>query len=268
LVLEGRSTARGSTPAWLEQAASFDVLPVEDGSSVIVLDAPKLAEAARDKFRQVEMFSALDPEQTCLDVFADSLADALSGNADSERYDDGLLATFAELQKVFRHGVDTMELANGRKQCVRPQEVAQLETLKRRIARDQHAIVAGTLDAIRHSDRMFTLELEDGTSLRGVLDDDVSLDALRPLWGKRVRVSGTAKFRPSGAVLRIEADDVRLGEGDLSLWARAPRALHAPLDVRALRRSQGPRSGVAALFGQWPGDETDEELEQALAELS
>lgn len=268
LRLEGRSTAPGVTPVWLDQASSFDFVGTEEGSTVILFDSPKLADAARDKFAQVEMFGGIDPDQTCLDVFAESLTDALSGNADSDRYDDGLLTSMADLQKVFRHGVETIELTNQHSVCIRQQEVAQLDALKRRIAPDQRVIVAGTLDAMRHSDRMFTLELENGSTLRGVLNDGTPLDQLRHLWGQVVKVSGTAKFRPSGAVLRIEADDVRVGEGNLELWAAAPRPVLAPLDTRALRRSQGPRSGVSAVFGRWPGDESDEAFDRAMSELS
>jgi hypothetical protein len=40
------------------------------------------------------------------------------------------------------------------------------------------------------------------------------------------------------------------------------------LDPRELRKPQGPRSGLAAIVGQWPGDETDEQVRAALAELS
>jgi hypothetical protein len=72
---------------------------------------------------------------------------------------------------------------------------------------------------------------------------------------------------PSGAVLRVEADDVRAGEGNLALWSSAPRPALAALDTRALRRSQGPRSGVSAVFGQWRSDESDDVFEQAISEL-
>lgn len=44
----------------------------EEGSTVVVLDSPKLAEAARDRFAQIELWSELDREHTCLDVLADS----------------------------------------------------------------------------------------------------------------------------------------------------------------------------------------------------
>ncbi len=34
------------------------------------------------------------------------------------------------------------------------------------------------------------------------------------------------------------------------------------------RKPQGPKSGLAAIIGKWPGDETDEEVDAALRELS
>jgi hypothetical protein len=55
---------------------------------------------------------------------------------------------------------------------------------------------------------------------------------------------------------------------DLSLWPATPRPVFGPLDERALRRPQGPRSGVAAIFGQLSDDESDEEIIEALDRLS
>jgi hypothetical protein len=34
------------------------------------------------------------------------------------------------------------------------------------------------------------------------------------------------------------------------------------------RRPQGPRSGINAIFGAWPGDETDDEVFAMLEEMS
>lgn len=268
LRLEGRSTAPGSTPAWLEQAAGFDFVGTEEGSTAVLLESLPLADVARDRVAQVELFSDLDPNETCIDLFAASLSDALAGQADSDRYDDGLLATFGDFQRVFRHGVESIELDSRTSVVVNPPEVVQLDALKRQIAPEQRAIVAGTLDAMRHSDRMFMLTLQDGMSLRCVLDPSVGLDQLRPLWGKAVEVRGIAKFRPSGSVLRIEADAVGSATSNGALWTAAPRPVVATLDPRSLRRSQGPRSGVSAVFGHWPGDESDEAFASAIAELS
>ena len=127
--------------------------------------------------------------------------------------------------------------------------------------------VAGTLDAIRYSDRMFTLILAAGKTLRGVAEG-VDPERLRALFGKEAVVSGRAVFRPSGTVLRIEAEEIEPVSGDVSIWSEEPRPLEAGLDVRERTEPQGQRSGVNAIFGRWPGDETDEEIASAFEEIS
>jgi hypothetical protein len=127
-------------------------------------------------------------------------------------------------------------------------------------------MIAGKIDLLRHSDRVFTLILESGEVLRGVVTTEaVDLGELGRLWGRFAVVSGIAKFRPSGAVLRIEAEQVRPAEpADTAVWSQVPRPLLADLDLRTLHWSQGPRSGVSAIFGQWPGDESEEEFLRTL----
>jgi hypothetical protein len=79
-------------------------------------------------------------------------------------------------------------------------------------------------------------------------------------------VSGVAKFRPSRALFRIDADRIEPATGDASLWSRAPTPIFRELDGRKLSVPQGPRSGVSAIWGQWPGDESDAEFNDALSQ--
>jgi hypothetical protein len=124
------------------------------------------------------------------------------------------------------------------------------------------------VDAIRHSDRAFTLIMQSGEQIRGVLAEGEP-EVLAPFFGQVAVVSGVAQFRPSGSVLRIDADLLQPGgERDLALWSESPRPLFAPADPRELRRPQGPRSGINAVIGAWPGDETDEEIFALLEEMS
>lgn len=47
---------------------------------------------------------------------------------------------------------------------------------------------------------------------------------------------------------------------------------HAPIErvltADDLRQPQTPTTGINAIFGKWPGDETDAEIQQALDEIS
>ena len=268
LRMEGRSSARGTAPAWLERAAAFDLVAIEDGSTEVVLEAATLARAVPEQFQQIQMFGGLDGSLSCLDLFGESLRDAVAAKPDSDLYDDHLLDTFGSISRVFSHGVQKLHVHGAERLTVDEPAAGSLKALKRNIPADQRVVVVGKLDLLRHSDRMFTLVLEDGRVVRGVVTPSVDLDVLGTLWGKRARVAGLSKFRPSGAVLRIEAETVIEAEGDLSLFTSMPRPLLGDLDLRSLHQPQGPRSGLAAIVGKWPGDESDEEIAELLAELS
>jgi hypothetical protein len=216
----------------------------------------------------------LDTAQTrtrsSLDLFEESLRDAIGDRTDSDAYDDRLIRTFKMFARVLRHGVDAIEFGDGAPIRIDAERIEALGRLRRAIPPDQHVRVAGRLDVLQLSGRMFTSILASGARVRGVVvGDDVDLSAMGELWGQDVVVTGVAKFRPSGSLLRIEAERIeRANDRDLSLWSAEPRPIFGVLDERALRQPQGPRSGVSAVFGQLAGVETDEDIIEALDRLS
>jgi len=264
--LEGRSTARGTPPAWLKSASSFDVLQEKDGKTVH-LDVPSLLETMPERFKQLELFADLDPTKSALDFFEDGLEDALNGEAESDRYDEGLVDTFSAFADLLEEGVERLEIVNGRTLPVALEGLNRIAQLRRQTPPPQAVRVAGKIDAIRHSDKMFTLVLEGAQTLRGIAEA-VDAEKLASMWGKFAVVAGRAVFRPSGTVLRIEAETMaEAGRKEAALWSAVPRPAMAPLDPRSIRVPQGPRSGINAIWGQWPGEESDEQFEAAL-ELS
>lgn len=263
---EGRSRAPGSIPAWLEEAAAFDV-ELRKGSTQLVLMAAPLGDLVPEKLAQIDMFDPVSPTTTCLDVFVEALDDALSNKPDSDRYDDGLIETLIGFGKVLEHEVQSFELWNGRTRKIERETVESLRQLRRSLPADQRVRIAGQLDLLKHSDQIFSVELPSGT-VRGVIVGEIDFGKLGQLLGTQVVVSGLAKFRPSGRVLRVEAEQIVPAVGDTTLWEAMPRPLFADLDVRALRVPQGPRSGVAAIFGRLSVDERDDDFDAAVRALS
>lgn len=274
LRVEGRSRVQGKPPSWLEKAAAFDLVAIEEGSSVLVLEAQAVASSAPERFAQLQLFAPFDVGRSPLGLLEESLGDALAEREDSDLYDDGLIATFRDFDRALRLGAERIDLVgsevgDGSGLTIDGTSLRTLERLRSRIPGDQRVIVAGKLDELRHADRFFTLILDGGERVRGVLSEgEIDLESLGRLWGKPVRVHGVAKFRPSGAVLRVDADRIEPAQGDVSLWSKVPGPVLDGGDLRLTARPQGPRSGLAAIFGKWPGDETDEEILAALAELS
>ena len=267
LHVDGRSTAPGMVPSWLESAAAFDVTAIH--GHTIELAAPPLADVGGKDLQRHPLFSALPPGKSSLDLLEDSLEDALEGRADSDRYDPPLMATLEGFGRLARHGVEEIQVINGRTLRIDRCGIEAIRSLRSRTPQDRRVMVAGKLETIRHSDRAFTLVLPSGEALRGIATEPIDPSELASLFGKSALVSGYARFRPSGAPLRIEAELIApASASDVTVFSAAPTPLLQALDARDLRRPQDSRSGVAAIFGKWPGAETDEEVLAALAELS
>ncbi len=269
--VEGRSSAPGPTTDWLAHAADFEILPLEEGSTVLPIETPPLAVSAPERFAQLS-FLEVDPSQSGFSLFEQSLDQALRGNEEAELFDQPLLQRFAGLAKVLSDGVEGIEITGeeewvGEPLTIEPKHLRCVEKLLEKTPPPQRVRVGGTLDTIRHSDRMFSLVLESGESVKGVADT-LSAGRLASLFGEDVIVQGRAFFRPSGRVLRVQADTIIPAEGDLGPWSSAPRPIMAGIEQRTLIKEQGPRSGLNAIYGGWPGDESDEQLESALAEMS
>ena len=265
-LIEGKSRARGTQPGWLRPASQFDLVPTTD-AGILRIETRPLGELLAGTSARASL-DDLDVERTSLDLFEEGLEDALAGRADSDRFDEGLVETYSDLSRLFDQGVDGIDFINGRTISILPEGLDRVQRLRRDTPPPQAVRVAGRLDAIRHSDRMFTLILESGAQLKGYAER-LEPGRLAALFGQPAVVGGTAVFRPSGGILRIDADQIEpAGPAQLHLWATIPKPILSPLDVRSLREAQGPRTGINATIGEWPGEETDEEIRVGLEMLS
>jgi len=271
LRVEGRSTARGSLPSWLGAAAEFEVVGIEGGSTVLVIEAPTLLEAAPGLFGQQALFEPIDAADSAFGVMEQTLRAAVAGRSDSDLFDQPLLATFRRFERILAAGFSSVELTDGeisaQRIVVDANSVAAVDRLIRTTPEPQRARVSGTLDTIRHSDRMFTLLMDDGKAVKGIAEG-LAAEQLAGLFGQKVVVAGTAVFRPSGALLRIEADAIDSAGPEAAVWARVPAPLFRGMDAATMRQPQGLRSGVNAIIGRWPGEESDEQVAAALEALS
>lgn len=271
---EGRSFSRGTPPTWLARAADFDVLRLEEGSTVVPLHARPLAETAPGRFAQDDLFGSIS-KRSGLSLFEESLDLALEGEEETEVFDQPLLKRFQGFSRLLDHDIEAVEISSeesedflkGGAMIVQAEKLQTIDRLIKKTPPPQRTRLVGKLDMIRHSDRLFCLKLESGQTVKGVAES-VTLAELKNRWGGNVVVHGTVSFRPSGTVLRIEAEAIEEADETSSMWSQIPKPVFHRLDIPTLRQEQGPRSGLKAICGQWPGDETDEEIAEALAELS
>jgi hypothetical protein len=278
MALRNRSTGPGKIPGWLRRSADIRFVG-HDGTdeSHLYFEAPTLGEAAAELYAQKALYPDLEsrppPEDTGFDLFADVLADIQARNADSTHFDPTLLDRVAQFRRVFRKGPFTEIDVTGRRYSagkparVTPDVIESAYALLGRTPAPQRVRLVGQLDALVASTQRFSVLLDSGEKVDGVFSED-QIDSIQDLWRKRVLVLGTAIYRASGRLLRIDAETVTSGGRESSIFSQMPAPRNGKLDISKLRKPQGPRSGMAAIMGRWPGDETDEEIEAALKELS
>lgn len=276
MALRNRSQVQGRRPVWLKESSDIRFAAHGgNGETSLTFELPTLRSAARDLYAQEVMFEQMRPEGTLtgLDLLARAIGDVAAGKADSDAFDHQLLKRLTRLGRFFKNGPFTefrivgSDAARQQVTRVNPDICHQTEALYRRTPRPQRVRLVGQLDGIEASTQRFVLVLDGGERIVGIFPDDHA-GQMQALWNTRILVSGTAIYRPSGDLLRAEAEDVQSGAGVSALFSRLPTPGHAKLDAGRLHRRQGPRSGMAAIMGKWPGDETDVQIEDDLARIS
>lgn len=270
-VVDGESARKGTRPAWLDAACSIFVTGLHPGSVVVALEAPSLAETAPERFgagQQASLFTdarrLIDSHSSSIDVFGGVLASVLRGDREHVLADRALLATCARLARSARGAFSSIRFDGiaglADPVIVQRDDAAKIELLRDETPEPRPVRVTGTLDTISASKSEVVLTLADGSPVTARLGSRDN-SQLRDLFGSRVVVSGVAQFRPSGKLLAIDVEYLGAArEGD-SLFDAVPRAMPRQL---AVLQPQDELSGVASFFGTWPGDETDEDLLQAL----
>ena len=278
MAFRNRSHVSGRRPGWLDRAADVRFVGHEgNGKSVLYFEAPQLGEAAAEVYAQPSLFPDTDDrpdkEDTAFDVFGDVLADVRTRNADSEHYDRSLLDRITQFNRVFKKGpyseVDFTSRRFPEETPARltPELVESAKSLLGRTPSPQRVRIVGQLDGLTASTQRFSVLLDSGEKVTGNFADD-QVDAMQKLWRQRVLVLGTAIYRASGRLLRIDAEAVKPGDNEPTIFSRMPSPPGTRIDTARLRKPQGAKSGINAVIGKWPGKETEQEITAILEELS
>lgn len=268
-----RSSTAGRRQNWLRQAGQARFQHAEKvGADELALyyTAPTFGEVATAYYSQQRLFDdGPSADDTAFDALTDAVADVMDGKSDSDRFDVGLLKRFHKYEaSVFGKQVDELLITGpggkGERKCrVSRQLPDRARELYLKTPAPARVRIAGRLNMIEASTLAFVLVLPGGEKVRGICNG-VDFETLRRLVGTDVVATGTAVYRPSNALLRVDADTLAPQGATDHFFATLPVAMSERLDVKSLVREQRKRGGVGAMWGQVPAEETDEEFLAAI----
>lgn len=226
--------------------------------------AKRLLDSAPTLFAQQSLFEEVAvPEETGFDLVRRMIADVAAEEIRSERFDFDLLQRVASFKTVVGKGLEAIHLSG---EAIAPTSPTKITTevilaatqLQHSTPQPRRVKIAGVFDMIRVSDRVFELLLPDGQRVRSVWASDEVI-RLREFLSCQVVIEGIAVYRPSGTLLRVDTTAIAQATKQDQLFAQLPLPTTSGSIIAAQKR-QTPTTGINALWGIWPGDESDEEL--------
>ncbi|HEX3997235.1 MAG TPA: hypothetical protein VHX65_01665 [Pirellulales bacterium] len=274
MAFESRSRATGKLPKWLAPAS--DIRFLDHGGhdeTFLHFEVPRLGDAAAEIYRQQELWPTRpDPEDTGFDLLGDVISDVAASDVDSERFDRPLLRQIERFSRGLNGTFQRLAFPGNRFSQAQPvvinsAVIGAASKLCHGTPEPQQTRVAGKLDMIRSSTNTFAIKLKDGQDIHGVLNEGKIAD-FKGLLEQNVLVLGKAVYRPSGKLLRIDADHVSAAAEWDQFFSTIPKPKRSRFDLRGVLREQQHKNGMTAVFGKWPGNETDEQIAAALREMS
>ena len=269
------SHARGRIPASLKAAADVRYLGHSSGGEGVTrlrFEVPSFGSVAGELFRQKSLWEdGPQPEQTAFELLGSALVDVRKRKKESNRFDTGLLRRIRSYRRMLDRGIESIGLPD-----TALAEPGQIDSVAVVAASELCAVtpptrrvrVAGRLDLMGASQAVLKLDLKNGQSVTAVWEGSLPVEELKDYFNREVVIEGSGVFRPSGLILRVDADAIAFAGAQDEFFRKVPEAL-ALRDYSTLARLRpGEPSPFGRILGSIPAEETDEEFAAAVEELS
>lgn len=274
LSIEGSSVKKGKVPSWLKKSVQFTITGIRKGSTVVEITAPTLDQAAPTQIKQQDLWYKLpDPEDTAITLLSKSIIDATSDKLESEYFDGGVLKSILSFKPFLKDYARSFELDSR----IRPKEhfaigaeqIEKVEQMKVKIPEPRAVVVSGFFNLIEHKGGHYKLELENGEKISGAIEPNfIEIENMRALWGEKVTLKGTAHFLPSGKVRYVKAEVIKPFQTGEEIFQSIPKS-QLPFEfIEDLKKRHKTTSPLLEIWDEWPGEETIDELLDALKETN
>ena len=274
LVVDGVSVKRGQVPKSFKRPLDFSITGISKGSTVLQIEAPTFGNSAPELIQQLSLWGdPMKPEDTAISLLSKSVHDATSGNMESDYYDRGVLESLLSFRGLLKKRINNVAVECPSRPMeefkITDNELKKISAIEADTPESRATIVAGIFNSIEHTPRRFELVLESGHKIRGFAEPGyIDVEEMRNLWGEKVTVKGIGHFKPNGAIRSIEAQMMKsFSEGEELFETISQNRSPANL-VQSLGRGQGGRSPLQEIWGKWPGDESIDDILEALRQTS
>lgn len=268
------SRAKGRISDALKAAAQVRFVGVEadgDKASLLTFRVPRFGEAAPELFAQGRIWDdGPSADDTAFDLLGLAVRDVAARKENSTHFDRQLLRRVSAYETLLNRGLSRISIPGtggvdgpsiDRKVASTARELSRVTPAPRRVR------VAGRLDLMGASQGVLKLHVRAGQIITALWSGTDPIDQHREFFNRDVVVEGLGVFRPSGTLLRIDADALVPATEQDEFFRDAPRATPVQDYQQTARLRPGETSAFARLHGIVPAEESDEAFLAALETL-
>jgi hypothetical protein len=269
------SRSRGRAPEFIGAAADVRFVSHSasaEGGTLLRFEVPPFGEVADHIFRQTKLWDdGPKPGQTAFELLGAAIGDVSAHRLDSSRFDTGLLQRIGSYSRVLNKGIGRIQLIDvdlpGSTQIDDGivKSAAELVAVTPPVRRIR---VTGRLDLMGASQGILKIHLQRGAVVTALWFGTEPVEKLKEFFSRDVTVEGEGVFRPSGSLLRIDADAVAPASKQDEFFRQLPHAVAERDNVNQARLRVGEKSAYPQILGSIPGEESDEDFAMAVEEMS
>lgn len=144
-------------------------------------------------------------------------------------------------------------------------KISKTRKKKPALPEPQAVLLSGFFDAGAHSAKRFRLTMEDGKILKGRIDESaITVEQLRDFDGRAVTIQGVLNFNSRRKPTLLEARMITLRQAGDEILGGIKTSLSIPQVWAQVKTELSGRNTAEEIWGKWPGDESIEQLLEAL----
>lgn len=266
--LLGVSSKGGKQTENITQALKIRLSDLKKGSTVLELECEPFSQSLNGLQGNMFKSELLDelPRQTPMALVIDTFRDALDFKEETSNLDKPLLKKLKGFEKIFVSPEEKITISNrGSVPEVKLQksDFKKIQILEESIPDPQEIIINGVVDELKYSKQRIAIATRDGI-VTGIFSDDFEPDAIAKYWGKDLTISGTAHYLPSGKMSFLYIEKIfEPSEAD-KYFSRIHKKETVEQQIERQQKQLKYRNRLSEIVGQWPGDESIEEILNAL----
>jgi len=269
------SRARGRISACLKAAAEVHYVghsANKAGGTLLHFEVASFGSVAGELFEQKLLWEdGPKPGQTAFELLGAALIDVRKLQKESNRFDRGMLQRVSSYRRILRRGIDRIRLPDTDLPDVSEIDQVVVDAASELCAATptpRRVRVTGRLDLMAARQSVLKLDIKEGVFVTAVWEGVPPVEALKDFFNRDVVIEGAGVFRPSGSLLRIDADAISFAGAQDEFFRQLPTAMTSP-DYQVITRFRpGEKTPFGRILGSIPAEETDEEFAAAVEAFS